>query len=97
MTLWQTEEKCPRPNKALEIRINLAVNGVCNADYLELGEDPVPRQTVTNFLQRINSKPITYENASPQINQALLSQRQVEYVEDIIVTRDTANLGMKRR
>ena len=28
---------------------------------------------------------------------SLLSERQVNYVVDIIVTRDTANLGMTRR
>ena len=33
----------------------------------------------------------------PPRNQALLSHRQVKYVEDIIVTRDTANLGMSRK
>ena len=48
-------------------------------------------------MQRIGRKPITYENASPLINQALISQRQVKYVEDIIVKRYTVKLGMSRR
>ena len=39
---------------------------------------------------------ITYENAFPPINQALISQRQVKYVEDITFTRNTENLGVSR-
>ena len=53
--------------------------------------------TVVNCLQRIGSNPITYDKAYPLRNQELLSQRQVKYVEDIIVTRDMANLGISRR
>ena len=75
-------------------RRNLAVNVVCDAACLELVENPVTQQTVTNFLQRIDSKPITYKNASLQRNKALLSQRKVDHVEYIIVTRDTENFGM---
>ena len=52
--------------------------------------------TVTNCLQSIGSKMIKFDSASPQIKQVLLLQRQVKYVEDIIVTRDTANLGVSR-
>ena len=52
---------------------------------------------VANCLQRICSKSITYKNAFPPRNQAFLSQRQVKYAADIIVTRDMANLGMSRR
>ena len=52
---------------------------------------------MANFLQRIRNKPITDENASPQIKQAFLSQRQVKYVEDITVTKDTSTIGMSRR
>ena len=48
-------------------------------------------------MQRIGSKSITYKNDPPPRNQALISQSQVEYVEDIFVTRDTENLGMTRR
>ena len=33
----------------------------------------------------------------PPRKQALLSQSQVKYSEDIIVTRDTVKLGMSRR
>ena len=52
--------------------------------------------TVTNCLQRIGRRPITFENFSPPGNQALLSHNKVKYVEDIIVTLDTNNLGMSR-
>ena len=52
---------------------------------------------MTNFLQRIGSKSITYENAFPPKNRSLLLQRQVNYVEDIISTRDMSNLGISRR
>ena len=73
--------------KYLEIRRNSAVNQVCD-------EDPIPRMTVINFLKRIGSRTIKFENAFPPGKQALISHNQVNYVEDIIVTRDTANLGM---
>ena len=49
-----------------------------------------------NCLQRIGNKAITNENAYSPRQGALISQRQVKYVEDIIVTRDTENLGMSR-
>ena len=75
--------------KALENWRNPAVNGVYD-------EDPVPQITVTNFFQRICSRPITFDNAFLPGKQVFLSQRKVKYVEDIIVTRYTANLGMSR-
>ena len=52
---------------------------------------------MTNCLQRISSKPITFEDSFPPRKQALLSEIQVNYVEDIIVTRDMENLGMSSR
>ena len=61
---------------------------------LELGLDQVPRKTVYNVLRRIGRKPITYENVFPDKKRALLSNSQVKYVEDIIIKRDIANLGM---
>ena len=51
---------------------------------------------MTNYFKRIGSKAITYKNASPPKNQALILQRQLKYVEDIIVTIDTSKLGMSR-
>ena len=59
--------------------------------------DPVPKQTVFKVLQRIGRKTITYENAFPMNIRSLLSERQVNYVEDVIVKRDTANLGISRK
>ena len=49
------------------------------------------------FLQSIGRNPITYENALLRNNSSLLSEIQVKYVEDIIVKRDTAKLGMSRK
>ena len=64
---------------------------------MELGLDPVPKQTIFNFLQRIGRKPITYENVFPGKKRSLQSNSQVKYVEDIIIKRDTSNLGMSRK
>ena len=59
--------------------------------------DPVSKQTVFNILQSIGSKTIKYNNAFPIKNNAFLSERQVNYVEDSIVKRDTSNLRMSRK
>ena len=45
----------------------------------------------------IGREPSTYYNAFPMKNRAFLSEKQVNYVEDIIVKRDTANLGMSSK
>ena len=45
----------------------------------------------------IGRNPITYDNALPMKNRAFISEDQVKYVEDIIVKRDTENLGMSRK
>ena len=95
--MWWKEENWPTLKKSLERRRNPAVNKVYDAACLELGEDPVPQMTVANFFQSIGSKPIKFENTSPLRNQTLLLQRQVKYVEDIIFTRDMANLGMSMK
>ena len=87
---WKKEENWPTLNKYTEIRRNPVANQVCD-------EYPVPRMTVTNCLQSIGSKSITFENDSPPGKQALISHNQVKYVEYIIVTRDTAKPGMSRR
>ena len=41
-SLWWKEENWPRLKKAMDIWRNPAVNGVCDEDFLELDEDPVP-------------------------------------------------------
>ena len=64
---------------------------------LDLGLGRVPKQTVFNVLQRIGRKPIIYENIYPEKKRSLLSNFQVKYVEDIIIKRDTENLGMPRK
>ena len=81
----------------MERQRNKDVHGVCDAACLGLGKYHVPQITLTNCLQRIGIKPITYENAFPPRNQALLQQRQVNCVKDVIVTRNTENFGMSRR
>ena len=53
--------------------------------------------TVTNCLQRNGCRPIKFENTSRVGKQVLLSLRQVNYVEYIIVTRDTEKLGISRQ
>ena len=40
---------------------------------------------------------MTYENAFPMNKRALLPESQVKYAEDIIVKRDTENLGISRK
>ena len=76
--------------------MNPLVNGVCDADCLELDLYPVTKQTVKDCLQNICRKKITYDNFFLPIKQALIPQSQIKHVEDIIFTRDTANLGMSR-
>ena len=73
------------------------LRGNRDEDCLELGLDSVPKKTVFHVLQRIGRKPIAYENVFPMNNRAFLSENQVNYLENIIVKRDTANLGMSRR
>ena len=86
-------------SKAEESFVNswfLAVRGYCDEACLELLFDPFPKQTVFTVLQMIGSKPITYDNALPSNNRALISEMQVNYMEDIIVKRDTEKLEMSR-
>ena len=51
------------------------MRGLCDKACLELGLDPVPKQTVLNVLQSIGRKPITYENDFPKKNRELLPER----------------------
>ena len=94
---WWTEENWPRLKKALVNSRYPAVRGKCDEPCLDLRFDPFPKRTVFNALQRIGRKPIAYENAFPIKKRALLPERQVKYVEDIIVKGDTANLGISRK
>ena len=73
------------------------MRGQCDEACLELGFDTVPKQTLFNVLRRIGRKTITYENVFPVKKRSLLSEIQVKYVEDIIIKRYTANLGMSRK
>ena len=71
--------------------------GQCYVACWELVLDRFPKQTGFNVLRRIGRKPITYENVFPDKKRALLSNLQVNYVEDIIIKRDTENLGVLRK
>ena len=61
-----------------------AVRGQCDEYYLELGLDIVPKKIVFNVLQRIDRKLIVYDNSFPMKKKEFLSERRVNYVEDII-------------
>ena len=85
--LWWKQQNWSMLKKALQRQRNPVVSLVCY-------EDLVPQMIVTNCLQRIGSRPIIFQNSFPLVNQDLLSHNQLKYIEYIIVTRDTANLGM---
>ena len=57
---WWTEENWPRLKKYLVNSWYPSVRGKCDESCLQLGLDPVPKQTVFNVLQSIGRKPITY-------------------------------------
>ena len=69
--LW-TEENWTNLKKALANSRYPAVIGECDETCVELGKYPVPKKTVFNVLQRIDRKPITYENAFPMKKGALI-------------------------
>ena len=52
---------------------------------------------MVNFLRRAVRKAIKYENGLPMRKRKFLLEIQVNCVEDIIVKRDTANLGVSRK
>ena len=70
---------------------------MCGEGGLYLGKDPVPRIILSNCLKSFGRKPITYDNASYLMNLVLILKPQVNYVQDIIVTRDTGNICMLRK
>ena len=94
MNLWWKEENWPRLKKYLERLRNPTVYGVCDERYLGFGKDTVPRMTAVIFLKSIGGKPITYDNTFPLRKRAFLLQKKVNYVEDIIFTRDMEKYGM---
>ena len=94
---WWSEANWPRLKEALVNSRYPSLRQQSDVACLELGLYPVPKEIVFNVLRRIDRKPITYENAFPDKKRALLSNLQVEYVEDIIIKIDTSNLGMSRK
>ena len=94
---WCTEANWPSQKEALVNSRYPSLRGLCDEACLELGLDPVPKQTVLNVSTRIVRKPITYDNVFPEKKRSLLSNSQVKYVEDIILKRYTENLGISRK
>ena len=86
-----------RMKKSLELHSNTKLEREWDEGYLELGKDPITRLTVVNCLKIIGSKPIPHKNAFLLRYRTLLLERQVNYVEDVAVTRDTENLGVSRK
>ena len=74
-----------------------SVRGQFDEASLEVCFDPVLKQKVLIFLLGVGRKPITCENALPRKKRSLLLERKVNNLEDIIVKRDTSNLGMSRK
>ena len=68
MNLWWKEENWPSLKKDMERGRNPVVNGVCEADFLELVEDPVPRKTVTNFCKGLTASRSHMRMPSPPRN-----------------------------
>ena len=64
---------------------------------MELGEDRAPQMTVASCLEIFGRKPITYYNPLLMRKRVLLLQGQINYSEDIIVTRETASLGVLKK
>ena len=92
MIPWWTEENWKRLKKDLVNSRYTDVIGQCGKACLELGLDPVPKQTVLNVLYSIVRNTITYENNFPKKKREFLSENQVEYVGDIILKIDRATL-----
>ena len=94
---WWIEANWPRLKEYLVNIQYPSLRVQCDEACLELGLDPVPKQTIFNVLQKIGRTPITYENALPMKNRVLISENRVNYVEGIIVKIDTENFGMSRK
>ena len=67
---WWAEANWPRLKEALVNSRYPYLRGQCDEACLELGFDPVPKQTVFNVLQRVVRKPITDDNDLPMKNRA---------------------------
>ena len=70
---WWSEANWTRLKEALVNSWYPSLRGQCDEACLELGLDPVPKQTVFNVLRRIGRKTITYENVFPEKKISLLS------------------------
>ena len=64
---------------------------------MELGDDQTISMAVVKFLRMTENNLITCENLFPLKNQTSPLEMQVNYVQDIIVAGETANLEMLRK
>ena len=94
---WFLQANWLRLKEALVKSRDPYFRGEWDVACLELGIDKVLRQTIYNVLRRIGRKPITYENVFPDKRRTLLSNLQVNSVDNIIIKKDTVNLGMSRK
>ena len=94
---WWLEANWPRLKEALVNSRYPSLRGQCDETCLELGLDPVPKQTVFNVLRRIGRKPIAYENIFHVKKISLISDSQVKYGEDLVIKSDAENLRMSRK
>ena len=62
--MW-SEANWPSLKEALVNSRYPSLGGQCGESCLELGLDPVPKQTVFNVLRRIGRNLITYDNVFP--------------------------------
>ena len=71
------------------LQVKPTVERVCYEFNLELVWGMIPQMILINFLGSISKNMIMFENAFPLRNWTLLLYKQVTYVQDIIVSRDT--------
>ena len=71
---WWTEANWSRLKEALVNSRYPTLRGQSDEVCLELGFDPVYKQTLFNVLRRIGRKRITYDNFFPVKNRSLLSE-----------------------
>ena len=50
--------------------------------------------TVVNCLKIIGGNPITYENSFPLRKRVFISDKQFRFIQDIVISTDTANNGI---
>jgi len=92
-TNWKSPENFSALKEALE---NHRLPQVGRKDSIFLSK-LVPDSTLRSALKRVGYKPITLDNVFPLKKNALLSNQQVEFLQDVIVKRDQTNNGIDRK